>query len=118
MRYNAERAERAGLWASRQGGAFVRGVAHEAERQLLCDRSAYLGGGRGYGWRNRGYGDAPGEDGERMRDGDSGYGSLREGGWVRRGSDSSGRSVRHRDDCEGECGLTEWRGSRPDKVGV
>jgi hypothetical protein len=109
FRYNAERAERAGLWASRQGGAFVRGAAHGTERQLLCDRSAYLGGGRGYGWRNRGYG-----DGAEGGDGDSGYGSLGE----RRGSDSSVRSVRHRDDCDGDCGLTERRGSRPDKVGV
>ena len=125
FRYNAERAERAGLWASGQGGAFVRAAERSAERQLLCDRSAYLGGGRGYGWRNRGYGDGSADETKvglaEGRDGDSGYGSIwspEQGGWVRRGSDSSGRSVKHRDDCEGECGLTERRGSRPSEVGV
>lgn len=109
MRYNAERAERTGLMAGREIGGFARGFgrALSPERSLLCDRSGYLGGGRGYGWRNRAYGDGSGDG--READRDSGYGSLRDERW---GGDGSARDLKHRDDCEGQCGLTERRGSR------
>ena len=103
FRYNADRAERAGLYAGREIGSLLPGFgrALTPERSLLCDRSAYLGGGRGYGWRTRAYGDGCAE-----RDGaDSGYGSLRNDG-------TKGREVKHRDDCDGQCGLMERRGSR------
>jgi hypothetical protein len=112
MRYNAERAERTGLMAGREIGGFARGFgrALTPERSLLCDRSGYLGGGRGYGWRTRAYGDGNGDD--READADSGYQTLREGEWERRSSGASTRSIKHRDDCEGQCGLTSRRGSR------
>jgi hypothetical protein len=112
MQYNFERAERTGLMAGREIGGFARGFgkALSPERSLLCDRSGYLGGGRGYGWRTMAYGDGSGD--EREVDRDSEYGSLRDERWVRRGSDSSRRGTKHRDDCEGQCGLTERRGSR------
>lgn len=100
MRYNAERAERDGMMAAREIGGFGRvGKALSDERSLLCDRSGYLGGGRGYGWRFRPYGDANVDE-----DAESGYGNPRDEVWERRGSDSSAR-VRHRDDCEGQCGV-------------
>jgi hypothetical protein len=95
--------------AGREIGAFARGFGQAAEdRGLLCERSGYLGGGRGYGWRSQAYGDGVGDAdrGERP----SGNASVREGG--RSGSGGSGRSIKHRDDCEGQCGLSSRRGSR------
>ena len=109
FRYNAERAERTGLMAGREIGGFARGFGQATHnRGLLCERSGYLGGGRGYGWRTQAYGDGVG-DAER-EEGDSGYGSVREGG--RRDSGGSGRSIKHRDDCDGQCGLASRGGNR------
>ena len=113
-RHDEGRAERQGLMAGREIGAFARGFGRVMpKRSLLCDRSGYLGGGRGYGWKTRAYGDGNVDDTEAdaEADADSGNGSLNDGEADRRSSGSS-RSVQHRDDCNGQCGLSYRRASR------
>ena len=112
-RYNADRDERNVFMAGREIGSFARGFgkALSSERSLLCDRSGYLGGGRGYGWRTGAYGDGNVDDGAATADTSSGYQTLV--GWkLDRRSSNSTESILHRDDCEAQCGLTSRRGSR------
>ena len=99
--------------AGREIGNFARGFgrALTPKRSLLCDRFAYLGGGRGYGWRTRAYGDWNDDDREANAAADSGYPTLTGAEWDRR-SNGLGRNIMHRDDCEGQCGLISRRSSR------